>query len=252
VRGMIAQLGQASAGQAFALLREPLGRQLADDVGAACSRAITGRYPLVRSSRDEITREEFAKTFAAGGLLDGFFQRNLAPYVDSTTRPWVYRRADGSRGEPAESLLQFQRAQSIRQAFFRDGGRNMGVPLEFRLIDLDPAVKQFVLEIDGQALRFAREPKSAQIVQWPGPAGTGKVHLQLVPPTGGSDFVFNGPWALLRLFDRVRVESGASPDRVQLAFDVEGRKARFEVRSAAPLNPLLRQDLEQFQCPKRL
>jgi type VI secretion system protein ImpL len=35
-------------------------------------------------------------------------------------------------------------------------------------------------------------------------------------------------------------------------FDVEGRKARFEIRSATPRNPLLRQDLEQFQCPKRL
>jgi type VI secretion system protein ImpL len=39
---------------------------------------------------------------------------------------------------------------------------------------------------------------------------------------------------------------------VQLAFDVEGRKAKFEVRSAAPLNPMLRRELEQFQCPTRL
>ena len=252
VRGMLAQLGQASAGQAFALLREPLTRQLADEVGAACTRAVGGRYPLARAARDEVSRDDFARVFASGGLIDAFFQRNLAPYVDMSGRTWVYRRPDGSRGEPAESLLQFQHAQAIRQAYFRDGGRAFGVPLEFKLLELDPSVKQFVLEIDGRALRFAREQGATQAVQWPGPAGAGRVHLQLLPATGGSDYVFDGPWALFRLFDRVRVEPGPSPDRAQVAFDVEGRKARFEVRSSSPLNPLLRQELEQFQCPKRL
>ena len=38
----------------------------------------------------------------------------------------------------------------------------------------------------------------------------------------------------------------------ELTFDVEGRKARFEVRSPTPLNPLQREQLEQFQCPKQL
>jgi type VI secretion system protein ImpL len=57
---------------------------------------------------------------------------------------------------------------------------------------------------------------------------------------------------LFRLLDRVRVEAGASPERAQLVFDVEGRKARFEVRSPTASNPLLRRELEQFQCPTRL
>jgi type VI secretion system protein ImpL len=249
---MIAQLAAVSAGQSFALLREPLSRALAEEVGAACTRAVGGRYPLVRAGREEVSRDDFAKTFAAGGTLDAFFQRQLAPYVDASTRPWVFRRQDGARGEPAESLLQFQHAQAIRQAFFHDGGRTLGAPLEFRLLDLDPTVKQFVLDIDGRALRFAREQGSALGVQWPGPAGAGKVHVQLLPATAGSDYVFDGPWALFRLFDRVRVEPGAALDRALVGFDVEGRKARFEVRSATPLNPLLRQELEQFQCPKRL
>ncbi len=254
VRGMLAQLAQASAVQAFAALREPLARQLADELGVPCTRAVAGRYPLVRSASEEISREEFAKTFAAGGVLDGFFQRHLAPYVDTSTRPWAYRLADGARGDAADALLQFQRAQSIREAFFRDSGHTLGARLEFRLLELDPGVAQFTLDVDGQVLRFAREQKSALGVQWPGATGTGRVNLHLTTVAGGngSDYVFEGPWALFRLFDRVRVEPGESPDRAQLVFDVEGRKARFEVRSATPRNPLLRQDLEQFQCPKRL
>ena len=36
-----------------------------------------------------------------------------------------------------------------------------------------------------------------------------------------------------------------------IELDIEGRKARFEVRSASAHNPLLRQDLEPFPCPNR-
>ncbi|HJW12306.1 MAG TPA: ImcF-related family protein, partial [Albitalea sp.] len=254
VRGMLAQLAQASAGQAMATLREPLSRQLADELAAPCARALAGRYPLVRTSAQEVSREEFTRLFASGGVIDSFFEHQLAPYVDTSARPWALRRADGTRGDAAESLLQFQRAQAIREAFFHDGGRTLGAQLSFKLIELDPGVSQFMLEVDGQALRFGREQKNALSLQWPGAGGTGRVHLQLTAAGGGSasDFVFEGPWALFHLFDRVRVEPGATPERAQLTFDVEGRKARFEVRSATPLNPLLRQDLEQFQCPKKL
>lgn len=253
VHEMLAQLVQTSAGQSFKALREPMGRQLAD-VSADCTRWTAGRYPLVRTGTEEISREDFSRTFAVGGLLDGFFQRNLAQYVDTSARSWSFWRADGTRGEPGESLTQFQRGQSIRQAFFHDGGRTLGASLEFRLLDLDPAAKAFTLDVDGQSLRFARDQKNVQRAQYPGASGAvGQVRLQMTSTAGNaSDFVFDGPWALFRLLDRVRVEPGATPDRVQLTFDVEGRKARLEVRSETPVNPLSRQDLEQFECPRRL
>lgn len=67
----------------------------------------------------------------------------------------------------------------------------------------------------------------------------------------GAGYSFDGPWALLRLFDRVRIEPTGG-GRVELVFDVEGRKARFEARSATALHPALRSELESFTCPRRL
>ena len=255
VRGMLAQLAQTGAAQAFAVAREPLSRQLAAELTAPCTRSVAGRYPLARAATEEVSREEFARTFAAGGVVDGFFQRSLASVVDTAAAPWAYRHLEGAKAEAGEALQQFQRALWIRDAFFRDGGRTLGVRLEFRLVEMDAGVAQFSLDIDGQALRFTREQRNVQSVQWPGATDSGRVHLQLTPSAGGAagpGYEFAGPWALLRLFDRVRVEAADSADRVQVVFDVEGRKARFEIRSATPRNPLLRQDLEQFQCPKRL
>jgi type VI secretion system protein ImpL len=123
-----------------------------------------------------------------------------------------------------------------------------------RLLELDPGVAEFVLDIDGQALRFRPGASAAQTLVWPGAGGRGRVTLQLVPAGGaaGPGHAFEGPWALLRLLDRVRSEPGPSPDRWRLLFDVEGRKARFEVSTHGPINPIARAELEQFQCPKRL
>jgi len=133
----------------------------------------------------------------------------------------------------------------------RDGGRQLGFRLEFRLLDMDTGIGEFLLDVDGQRLSFKRDLKAAQALTWPGASDASRVHLQ-VTPGSSAGYDFQGAWALFRLLDRVRIEPGASPDRVLLSFDVEGRKARFEVRSASTPHPLLRRALEQFQCPKRL
>jgi type VI secretion system protein ImpL len=249
VRGMLLQLADASGAQVFAALRDPLAKQLAGEFSPQCVRAVAGRYPLARAGSEEMSRDDFVRVFGAGGLIDGYFQRQIAPYVDTSAKPWTYRAADADgKRDAGESLQQFQRAQAIREAFFRDGGRQFGMRLDFRLIELDPGVNEFVIDVDGQVLKF-RPGAAAQTLQWPGPGGAGRVRLQA---GSGQGYAFQGPWALFRLLDRVRVDPGASPERVQLVFDVEGRKARFEVRSMTPLNPLLRRELEQFQCPTRL
>ncbi len=237
LNGLLTQLHTTLAGQLLAAVREPLSREMAREITPACSRAVANHYPFVRDAVDEMTRDEFARTFGAGGLIDGFFQTHLASYPESAR---------------TDMAAPFQRAQSIRDAFFRDGGRALGTRLEFRLLELDAGAAEFSLDVDGQKLRFRRDTKQPQSIDWlaTGTVADG-VHV-LLTPTTGSGYTFKGPWALLRLLDRARVERGASADRVLISFDVEGRKARFEVRSTSARNPLLRQDLEPFQCPNRL
>jgi type VI secretion system protein ImpL len=253
VRSMLQQIAASSVGQIFSARRDDLGRRLASEVGVPCSRAVQGHYPFVQSSRDDVSREEFAKTFAAGGLIDGFFQRQLAPYANTSARLWTLPSSDGGQ-EPTPSLQQFQRAQLIRSAFFADGGRTLGSRLEFRLLEMDPGISSFDIDVDGQLMHFSRNTRAGLSVKWPDVAATmRRVQLRVTTTAGaGSQHSFDGHWGLLRLLERVRKEPGASADRLLVHFDVEGHRARFEIRSAAPVNPLRLQTLEQFQCPQRL
>lgn len=279
LQSMLRQWAAAQTTLALAALRGPWSRQLAAEVTPACSKAVDGRYPLARQATQEMTREEFVRTFASGGLIDGFFQRNLAGWVDTASRPWSLRMPAGPTAEAkaaeakaadakaadakagdgqaadarlAAALQSFQRAQAIRSAFFTEGGRQLGVRIELRLLQMDPGIGQLVFDVDGHALRFARDTRGVQTLQWPG-GGNGRIELQAIAPgaSSGSRFAFDGPWSLLHLFERVRIEP-ARGGRAVLVFDIEGRKARFEAHAANGLLAINLPELEQFQCPKRL
>ena len=252
LRTLWQQLGEADAALALNALRELWGQQLASDVTPPCLRAVDGRYPFVRQGTQEVSREEFARAFGSGGLIDGFYQRHLAGWVDTSTRPWSMRVVPQARW--GDALLPFQRAQAIRAAFFGDGGRQFGVRMDLRLLELDPGIGQLTIDVDGQAVRFARDTRGVQTLQWPGPGGLGRIQLQATAPgaPSGARFAYDGQWALLRLFEHVRIEPAPSPGRVVLVFDVEGRRARIEAHNPNGPLAITLPELEQFQCPRRL
>ena len=105
----------------------------------------------MKSSSRDVTQEDFARLFAPGGLLDGFFKQQLAQYVDTSTPQWHFRKVgEASMGDATGSLVQFQRAQTIREVFFRGGGSVPGLKLEFKPMEMDSSITQFILDVDGQ------------------------------------------------------------------------------------------------------
>ena len=60
----------------------------------------------------------------------------------------------------------------------------------------------------------------------------------------------DGDWAIFRLFDKAVSDSSLS-GKLRLVFNIEGRKAIFELRSSSVLNPFKLKELGDFQCPGR-
>jgi type VI secretion system protein ImpL len=255
VRGMLDNLSQSSAQVSQLMVRQNLGQEVKSQVGEFCQQAVAGRYPLDRSSRRDATPADFALLFAPGGKIDQLFQQKLAPYVDTTTRPWKFRPVEGTPlGADNGSLPQFQRAAAIRETFF-PAGNAPSLKLDFKPLEMDASLTQFILDVDGQVVRYAHGPQIPASVQWPGPRGTGQVRVQISPPGASgsaSGMVEEGPWALFRLFDRVRIEPTNAPERFKATFDVDGRKAVFEVTASSVRNPFRLRELNEFSCPAGL
>ncbi|WP_280152254.1 type VI secretion system membrane subunit TssM [Piscinibacter sp. XHJ-5] len=254
MRSMMDNLSASSASLSQILVRQNLAQEVRSQVGEFCQQAVAGRYPLDPRSPRDATTADFALLFGPGGKIDQLFQQRLASYVDTTTRPWRFRAVEGvPLGTDAGTLPQFQRAQAIRETFF-PAGNTPSLRLQFKPVEMDASLKQFILDVDGQIVRYDHGPQIPTSVQWPGPRGTSQVRVQVSPPGSGSTFglVHDGPWALLRLFDRVKIEPTSVPERFRATFDVDGRKAVFEITASSVRNPFRLRELNEFACPTGL
>ena len=255
VRTALVDLGSQGAAQTQDARRVNLSADLKESIAGYCNRAVTGRYPFNPASANDVLPEDFGALFAPGGKFDDFFQKNLATDVDISAKPWAFKKVDSDQPQMSPAgLAQFERAATIRNVFFPAGGKSPSLSLQFKPVEMDPSILQFVLDVDGQILTYAHGPQVATGIQWPGTRGTGRVSLQLTPPptSGANNLVFEGPWALFRMFDRLDIEATPQPERFYVTFDVEGRKARFEVTANSVQNPFRLADLRAFSCPAQL
>ena len=218
-----------------------------------CRQAVAGRYPFTAGSGNEIPLDDFAKLFAPGGLIDGFFNTQLRPYVDTTGSVWKGQPVDGVPAPIAPAdLAQFQRAAVIRDMFFGAGGNTPSVRFDVTPVAADATAKQVTLSLGGTNITYANgsQAQSTQIT-WPGANGITNARLSFDPaPTGGAgDLRASGSWALFRLFDQGSLEQAGSVDRYRLTFNVGGHQATFVLRAGSVLNPFASGVLKDFRCP---
>ncbi|HOA92838.1 MAG TPA: type VI secretion system membrane subunit TssM [Quisquiliibacterium sp.] len=254
LRAMLGGLAASGSSQAQGATRENISRALKTSITEFCTKAVANRFPFVRDGKDDVTPDDFARLFAPGGLMDDFFQKNLAAYVDTTVKPWKFRQlSDVSMGD-SKALIEFQRAAEIRNVFFGGGGRDIALRIEMKPLEMDPAILQFSLDVDGQVLRYAHGPSVPQSIQWPGPKKTNQIRIQVSPPgaSGSSGLVFEGPWALFRMFARAQIEQGSQPEKFRASFAIDDRRIQFDVTTASVQNPFRLNELQAFRCPTGL
>ncbi len=255
IRSMLTTLSTSGISQALGQKRVMLNQSLKANVTEFCRKAISERYPFTKTSPRDVTQDDFARLFAPGGILDNFFQQNLLEYVDTSTYPWRFKKSgDASMGHASKDLQGFQQAKIIREVFFRHGGNAAGMEFVFKPIDMDASITQFTLDVDGQLVKYSHGPQIPISVKWPGPRGSSQVRLQISPASAGgtSGQVFEGPWALFRMFDKIEIEASEQSEKFFTTFNVDGRKIQFEVVTSSVQNPFRLRELEQFSCPNRL
>jgi len=152
------------------------------------------------------------------------------------------------------ALAEFQRAQVIRDVFFRGGGSAPSIQLEFKPMEMDAAIQQFILDVDGKLVKYSHGPQVAVPVQFPGPGGRSMVRASIspAPASGSSGIKFEGPWALFRMFDGVQIADTKQSERFVATINVEGRRTTFEIFASSVRNPFRLPELSQFRCPTAL
>jgi type VI secretion system protein ImpL len=218
-----------------------------------CPMVVNGHFPFMPGTPDDASVTDFARLFAPGGLLDGFVNTLLRPYIDTSGKTWRVQSADAASAPvSAADLAQFQRAAVIRDVFFAHGGSTPSIRLDIAPLSIDAVTKQVVLDLDGINVAYSRGVSRSTQVIWPGPMPQRTARLVFDPPVTGHSggLQETGPWAMFRLFGRGRIQQqAASPERYRLAFHLSDRQAEFEIRVQSSINPFAPGVLQDFRCP---
>ena len=153
------------------------------------------------------------------------------------------------------SLDAFYRGQQIRNVFFRDaGGKKMAWKMELTVRELEPAITELLMDIDGQSQRYVHGPVQPLSIAWPGPRGGIMAELTAQPRVSAatSTVLMQGPWALFRLIDKGRSVASATSGRSSVEYVFDGRKALVELGTGTQPNPFNSDLLKGFRCPGRM
>ena len=151
-----------------------------------CALVVSGRYPFVAAASQDASLADFSRLFAPGGLFDGFVNTLLRPYVDTSGRTWRLLSSDNAAAPvPPGDLAQFQRAASIRDAFFADGGSVVSLRLVIAPVSLDVGARQVEMELDGTTVSYSRGPTRSTQITWPGRSQAQTARLVFDPPPTG-------------------------------------------------------------------
>jgi type VI secretion protein IcmF len=251
LRSMMSELATSGSAHIAGAARANLSTSLSSTVSDFCRKAIAGRYPFNANATQEVTADDFARMFSPHGLMDDFFQKNLASIVDMSSNPWRFKQGVDNvpRGGTA-SLAAFQRAAVIKDVFFRQSGNRPSFQIEIKPVEMDASITDFTLDVDGQIVKYSHGPQVPTSITWPGPRNSGQVRTQLLPNVSGSSgSLVEGPWALHRLFDKAQITQGSSPEKLMVALNLDGRRIVLEVTSSSVQNPFRLRQIREFNCP---
>ncbi|CAN5775652.1 type VI secretion system membrane subunit TssM [soil metagenome] len=250
IRSMLENLAQAGSRQGRAAERDSMTGDL-KPIFDFCTRAVANRYPFAPSSKADVMPEDFGQLFGGGGMLDEFYLKRLAAMVDTSGSAWAYKPlADGVKPATPAALAEFQRAASIREVFFRNGGRAPSFRIDIRAVEFIGGLEGMNLDIDGQVHKFVPDGGAPLTVTWPGQRVASQ--LTVSAANGSGKQTFDGPWALFRLFDRFEVTPSAQPEKFSVLVNLEGKRARLEVTANSVFNPFRMREMLQFRCPGAL
>ncbi len=222
------------------------------ELGSSCRASFQGVYPFT-NSRQEASLEEFASFFGPNGVVDNYFQVNLAELVDTSARPWRYKNPELRGYESRKVLKFFEQAQDIKRAFFQNGlSENVSFKFSISIPYVSPEILQYSINIDGISMYYKHGPIWSTTFEWPQLASESMINMSSVAVNDqgrNTDEVIAGQWSLLRWMDRANGYQKISANKQVLIYNINKQKVNLSITGlnykGVPINRLLK----DFKCP---
>jgi type VI secretion system protein ImpL len=245
IQSLADQVGQKAEGSAVAGAASEIETLYQREVQRDCAQIITDRYPFTQDTKSDIPPRDFANLFGYNTGYDKVFKENLEPLVDRSQSPWTWKSGAAAHA-PRGILDQFERAQHIRDLFFKRSGE-LELKFHVTITEMDASSIRFVLDIDGNKFEY-KPPPVPSLTIWPG-QNPNTASITWYERFGGQPRQpFTGAWAWFRLLDAGQAEK-ENDTRTAFTFQMPGHRARLVVEATSVINnPFSSRDWRQFSC----
>ena len=246
-------LGQSTAAQRSGGAKAAIAAAGGQALGPICRLLGDPRnipFPFRRDAPQDMPVDDFARLFGPGGSLDQFFAQWIRPYVDTTQRPWRLVATAGLAPPVTQAdVLQFERAQAIRDAFFPGGAMMGGLRFELVPQGFDPGAQGAILEVEGVRNEMAKGGPGRPIpLSWP---TRGNLTLNFEPPSSAGPLAFDGGWSAFKLVTgrQATLQATGQAARLRATVTQGDRSVVFELRTGSTIHPFGLRELQEFRCP---
>ena len=225
-------------------------------------RGLAGRYPITRSSQDELALFDFTEFFKPGGKMDNFYTGYMMPFINTRGASWSNRAVDNySIGFSSNTLSQLQKSQAIKDIFFRSNPAMPSLSFQLKPHKMDKIDARFTLELGKNSVEYSHGPKFWKTLNWIGDDEHNRVRIifeDLNERQHSKDF--DGPWAWFRLQDHSVLEKTSKSNVYLVTYNVENKDkyrdkntshaVTYQIKAKSVNNPFSKNLLGSFRCPE--
>lgn len=215
--------------------------------------SIANRYPFSQKATREVNLQQFIQFLGQQGQLALFYQTYLRPFIQND-RGLQWRVVEHQALPFSTRILErIQHAQQIQRVFFPNNDNKLYVSFTLQPIALESKVQNFTLNINGQAIRYQKNKNNMdRVIAWPGLNTLHATTLHFMsPPNQWVGSRFDGDWGWFKLVVEA-TKKVRSRNEIELAFNVQGRTAKYLLLTQGRFNPFIPLNLEGFSLPERL
>lgn len=225
-----------------------------EEVSAPYNDIIAHRYPFEASAKEEVALKQFTHFFGNPGIITRFYTQFLAPFVDTSSAEWRWKKLDNTKLPfTDDSLRAIQQAIRIHHAFFPNGDNQLLVKFNLQPYQFGKGIKQVALNINNSQLTdLASKMRAAHELTWPGRYDYRMSSLDI---TLNNDAMvhsdFPGTWGWLKLIAQ-SYESPISQKEILVNFTQKDSPVKYTLSTNGQFNPLITLNLYHFKLPDQL
>lgn len=220
------------------------------------AKAIRQRYPFEAHAASEVALNDFNEFFKPNGVMAGFYEGYLRPFISADGGRYRLRGVDGNSLPISRSLLdQLTKAQVIRRAFFTQDASELSVRFTVAPYSLDQSVSRATLRFGEKQLEYRHGPIVPMAFDWPIDADNGRTSLVLERGTEQRPLGIEkntGAWSLFRFFDLLQKEPASGRNAQLYKADLAGLRANYLLTSQRTPSPFDMQAWRTFRLPEQL